>query len=385
MEKKQQAIIEVLEPDAIIEKFGIDTSGLDAAKAEYSGLDASIPDQYKLAVKGRALFRDTRLAIETRRKDLKEFPLRQGKNIDLAAKTLTALCEPTEQELDRIIKAADKVREDARNAKAEAERRKVEEAARAKAEAEAQAERDRIAAEDRRISAERETMKEEIRQQKKLLARQEQALHEAKQREEAERAARLELERKEREQREAQEKRDREAREFEEQARLVEQRRIAEEQQAKERERIRVDMIAALDRQKAADEAQAAADEAKRQAVAERERLEHEEERRQFEIRHAQQIEIERIEALERQASLAARREALKPDCVKLRDFAKTIRTLPVPDFSDPEVWGIVNNAIDTLAWAAQAIEDKAANLEDGTVTAFCPQGGFVQLPEVES
>jgi hypothetical protein len=419
-------IIEILEPDDIIPKYGVDVSLIDAAKLKYTGLNATVPAEYKLAIEGRALFRGTRLGIETRRKELNESPLRQTKNINTAAKILTALVEPTEEELDRIIKAADKIRDNAREEKANAARLELEAAARAKAEAAAQAERDRIAAEAARLAAERETMQQQIAEQKEALAKQQRELDEARAQEATEREARLAAERKAREHRETLEREARERRENQERLRLAEL-KIAEEEAA---------------------EKQRAADERKRVADAELERLRLEEEHRARAIcehrfltlirlvdsssehtsaaiwattdpnvewhtpvnepyasmpiieieslvvrleserrlaREAQEqreAEERRVADLERRAALDARREALKPDCVKLRDFANSIRHVTIPEFQDAEIWGLVNATIDSLNWTAQSLEDKALELSEGTLTKFNPQGGFVHVKE---
>ena len=414
------AIIEALEPDAIIAKYGVDTTQIDAAKLEYAGLDATIPAEYKKAIEGRAKFRGTRLAIEKRRKELNSDALEYTKQVNGAAKTLTTLVEPTEEDLDRIIKAADKLRDDARREKEDAARREIEEAARLKAEAAAQAERDRIAAEDARIKAEREAMKKQIAEQQEALAKQQRELGESRAREAAEREARLALEQKERD-----------VRDCFERERLAQLRREEEARQAVERLQIAERERVAREQQEIADAKQREAEKAEGLARAERERLQREEDERQKELRtkrfhvlirlvrlapehtgtsiwntksndvtpdtevhepyrstpvaeleslvvrleferqrareekDRKQAEEDRIAELERQAALEARREALNPDCVKLRDFAQAIRDVRIPDFATDEFFFVCNQAIETMLDIATSLESRADNLTD--------------------
>lgn len=168
--------------------------------------DASQKDEMQLARTGRLLMREKRLAVEKRRKELKERSLKEGRAIDSIAKALKSLIEPIEEHFDRQehfveIQAkaeADRIQKEM-EAKAEAERIAKEKAEREeqerirkenallkeealKKEREAEAERKRVAAEiaakEKAIAEEREKREAEKREAERK-AREESAKAEA--------------------------------------------------------------------------------------------------------------------------------------------------------------------------------------------------------------
>lgn len=325
-------IIQVLEPDAIVAAFDVDVAAIEVAKAKYRGLDAAIPDQYKLAIEGRRLFRDTRLGIEECRKKLKADSLEYGRRVDAVAKEKTALVQPMEDELDAQIKAVDKAKADAKRAEIEAERQRKEAEARAKAEAEAAAERERIAAEEARLAAERAAFEAEQKRLAEIRAAEEAELARQRAEIEAERK-RVAAEQRAREEAEAKAREEREAIEQAEQRRLAGL-RVAEEKRL-------------------ADERSA--------LLRERQRLEQEEAERQARIAEA-----------ERQAALAARLEALKPDMVKIREFAAAILAVRPPPCTHPDGQAVVLEAMSELRavasklrWFTDPEEKDGFELED--------------------
>jgi hypothetical protein len=182
--------------------------------------------EMKLAREGRLFLREKRIAIEKKRKELKEQSLREGKAIDGMANILKALIVPIEEYLERQecfieIKAAEianQLRLDAER-KAEAERITKE-----KAEAE----------ERERIRLENEQLKKEAEQKEK-------ALHAERQKAEAQRRKQqAELDRQkadaERKQREAEESKRREIAKLEA-ARQAEQDRAEADRLKAEQER----------------------------------------------------------------------------------------------------------------------------------------------------
>lgn len=109
--------------------------------------DETQTDAMKLARTGRLLLREKRVAIERRRKELKESALREGQAIDKAAKFLKGLIEPIELYLDQqehFVEIREKAKADAIEA--------------ARIEAERIAEEERIAAE----KAEQERIRQEV-------------------------------------------------------------------------------------------------------------------------------------------------------------------------------------------------------------------------------
>jgi hypothetical protein len=184
-----------LDETSIVKLFQFDTTEMEKAKARFAVVDASTKDGYKEAITGRAVFRDARLSIDKKRKQLNEDATAYTKRVNSVAKQLTALVTPTEDALDAKIKAVDEAKESAKRAAKEAEEaaekeclRLVEEAERERIRKDAEAEREAIAKEREALEA----------------LRREDA--ERRAREDAERQARLEAEEKARECRERDEK-----------------------------------------------------------------------------------------------------------------------------------------------------------------------------------
>jgi chromosome segregation ATPase len=363
-----QAIIEVLEPDAIIKQFGVDTTGLDKAKSEYAGIDAATSDGYKLAVRGRALFRDTRVGIEKRRKELKADALAYGRNVDECAKNLTALVEPTETELDAKIKAVDS--EKARIKQAEETRKREELEAKVRAEQEAEAAR--LLAirkeEERKLAAER----------KRLAAEQ---LRLDAQRREQEEAARVERERMERELAEARAKIAEEQRlsklaaDAEAERVRLERKREREAQEKEDLERAenlkKLQAESASEMKRLSDERAALEAEKFAAERAERERREKqlaEEQAKQRAEQLAREAEEYRVAEAERQAALAARLEALKPDREKLFAYSVALLEVTCSELKDDEAKAFLVAFQDDLAeltfkleaWGAQGNHESA-------------------------
>jgi hypothetical protein len=326
------AAITLLTAEELVTRYEFQNEQLETAKATYLSADVNTTDGYKLAIKGRAIFRDTRLAIEAKRKELKADALAYGKRVDEVAKTLTALVQPHETLLDGKIKAVEAEKERVKREKEEAERVAREAEAKAKADAEAKAERDRIAAERAKAEEEARIERERLAAERAELERQRREQLESIARQKAELDAALKLANEERAQRE------RDAERLEAMRSAAEQDRLAE---VKRQE----DEIA---RQRAALEA-------------EQNRVKLEQEAREQAERERIAAEEAKVAELERQAKLAERLEALKPDCQKLRDFAATLRALPLPEVSAPELWSDLNDITDTVLGCADRLETLAS------------------------
>jgi len=107
----EKALSEFSEPDAILTKLAEDYLPLTLEK---DGIDR--------ITEARKRMKRIRLAIETKRKDLKEASLRYGKAVDTEAKRLTAKAEPIEQHLLTMERQhdaeQDRIREEKQKAKA---------------------------------------------------------------------------------------------------------------------------------------------------------------------------------------------------------------------------------------------------------------------------
>lgn len=142
--------------------------------------DASQTGDMKMAREGRLFLREKRIAIEKKRKELKEQSLREGKAIDGMANILKALIVPIEEHLKKQEDFVEiKRAEEAERLRIEAEK-KAEEECLAKEKAEAK-ERERIGLENERLKkeaeekeralqAERSEFEEERIKQEKMLA-----------------------------------------------------------------------------------------------------------------------------------------------------------------------------------------------------------------------
>ena len=300
----------------------------------YMGLAIAGPEDRKgyLAVsEARKDVKARRVKVEHARKALKEDALAYGRLVDGEAKRITAMLEPIEQHLQG--------QEDGYEASREAIKRKEAEAKKARL----QARTDAVQAVGAVVSlAVLEALTDE-----QFAAELATATKAHAERKAAEEAARVERERQEaeaRKQREAEE-----ARLTAERAKLEADRKAQEELARIEREKIeaerrKADEAAAAERAKQAEFARKLEEE-RRKIAEERQRIEREEFERQAKARaeaeardklERERKEQERIEA-ERKAE-EARREAMKPDLQRFREYLDGLRNIPVPEFSDQAV-----------------------------------------------
>ena len=129
--------------------------------------DCSQKDAMEQARKGRLFLKEKRIAIEKRRKELKEDALREGQAIDGIAKILKGLIEPIELYLEEQEKFVE-IQQEAARRKAKLEADQKAEAERLEAERKAQEEQKRIREENERLrkeAAEREAAFEKERKE----------------------------------------------------------------------------------------------------------------------------------------------------------------------------------------------------------------------------
>lgn len=302
----------------------------DAAIAEMrerlSGLSADTRDGYEQVRQGIGEIRTLRVAVEKRRVELKADALEYGRRVDAEAKRITAMLVEIEEPLKLEKKRIDDERERKVREAEEAERRRVE--------AELAAQR---AAEEARLKAGREAEEARLRVEREA---EEERLKAERARIDEERK-RLEAERKEAERKaaEAAAEAERQRQELE-----AERRRLAKEQaEANRREQERL--------------------EAERQKI-ERERAEVERQRREAEEREALRVAAELQAKLE--AEQAEKRRQLRPDAVKVRDWAAGISEgLGAPECQSEEARHVVEAALKTLSGvAAELFEWCDANAE---------------------
>jgi len=146
--------------------------------------------EMKMAREGRLFLRQKRIAIEKKRKELKEQALREGRAIDGMANILKALIVPIEEYLDKQehyveIKQAEEVEKKRLEAERKAEEDRI---AKEKAEKE---EQERIRNENKRLQKEAEEKERELQKERAAAEaekrKQEQALAAAKMKADAER------------------------------------------------------------------------------------------------------------------------------------------------------------------------------------------------------
>lgn len=265
--------------------------------------DTKTKDGYELARIGRAELRDLRVAVDVRRKFLKEPGLVYGRAVEAQAKALTTLIEEVEEPLDAAIKVAD------------------DEKARVKA-AKEQAERDRIEAE---IRQQREAEEEELRLR-----------------------------------READEEKKRKEREADE-ARL----KIERDQLAKEQAKLKADRDK-LEKEQREEKKRLAEEQKKRDAEAEAKRKEQEAEQLALEeqLRQAEKAEQDRKDAEEKakaDAAEAARQEAMKPDKQKIFEWAASLLEVDGPVVESEEAIQKVAAGLDAIREIAEALQQWAS------------------------
>ena len=314
-------------------------------REQYMGLAIAGPEDRKgfLAVsEARKDVKARRVKVEHARKALNEDALTYQRLVNAEAKRITAMLEPIETYLEQ--------QEDAYNAAKERIKAEAEAARKAKLQARVdaiQAVRGAVplavleALTDEQFAAELSKATEADNARK--------AQEEAAAKAEADRQAEAERLRKEQEAQLAAER-----------AKLEAERKAQEELQRIEREKIeaerrKADEEAAAERAKQA-EAKRLIDEERRKLEAEKARLEREEFERQAKAKAEQearekvareQAEQARLEAerKEREAAEAARREAMKPDIVKLREYAAALEAVPIPSVTDEDGYQVVHHA----------------------------------------
>lgn len=339
----------------------------------------------KLARAFRLKLREVRVTIESKRKTLKEDYLRTGKAIDGMANILKFIIEPVEETLLGHEQAAERA-EAARKATLQSERARLlaefeadvafvdlgsiseeqflslaagyKATFEAKKEAARKAEADRIAREQAE-AAERERIRLENERLKREAAEQAKA-------QEAERAKAAEAAAKAKAEREA----------VEAQAAAERKKAAAEAQAAADKarkEREALEAAALAERQKAEADARAAAEVARKEreaveakAKAEREagelalRKEREaRERAEAEALAAKKAEAKRIEEEQEKARKAAR----APDGAKVKAFAKSVRSLALPDVSTAEGKAAIAEIVAQIEKFAAWIEKKGGDL----------------------
>jgi len=268
--------------------YSVTVEELRAKLAPYRECAFDSPAAYRDGARAIAVCRSLRGEIEATRRQLKTGALEYGRRVDSVAKSLVALVEETEEPLKLAKAKVDEAKERERQAKLRAEREAEEARLRAAREAEEARLRAAREAEEARLRAEREAIEAE----RAALAAERAA---------AEEAARIERARVEAEQ-------------------AAERARLAAEREALDAERRKTEQARlAAERQEAA---RLAAEEATRLAAerAERQRIEAEE----AAVREA-----------ERQAELARRREALRPDRERLAAYLDALLSVPVPTLAD--------------------------------------------------
>lgn len=294
--------------------YDITEASIATTKAACASLSASTPKGYEEVRVAIANIRETRVAIEKRRVELKADALEYGRRVDAEAKRLTGMLLAIEEPLKAMKADVDYERSRLRAEKEAAEKRAVEERVRAER-----------AAEEARLKAEREAEEERLR-----------VLRVAEEARLAEERARLAVERKR----------------MEEERLKAEAERRAEEAKAKKK---REAEEAALRAEREAIEAE------RRRVAAERERAERAEFERIAKIKAEDearlQAERDRVAAIE----LAARLDALKPDLEKVRAFAQAIRSVQQPKVKSRKVAAVIASAVAALEHVAADL-DKAAS-----------------------
>jgi hypothetical protein len=342
--------------------YNIADAKIEEMRREFLPLKIESPDDTKGAKRvhdARMAVKNTRVAIEKKRKELKADALAYGNAVDAEAKRITAQIEPIEEHLQR--------EEDEFEAE---KRRRVERAAEEK--------RIKLRARMDALGAVRSpAMPFDVEQMDDAAFNAELARATAEN-EERKRAEQAELDRLAAQKAEQ----DRIALELAaERERIEAERRASEEAQAKaraeqeaknaaERERIAAEGRAAAEaRAKADAEAAARIAEQERAIDAERAKIRAEHERAEAERRAVEneraRVAAEEAAKLEREklaAEEAARREAAKPVAFKVRGLASTLKGVPIPNVPQAaELRAILRSAVEQVEIIADKIEGGAA------------------------
>lgn len=309
-------------------KYDINEAALALMKARCADLSADTSKGYEEVRLALAELRNTRVAIEKRRVELKADALAFGRLVDSEAKRYTTMLIEIEEPLSQkkhdvdYEKARLKAEVEAKKqAELEAKIRAEREAEEARLLAVREAEEARLATERAQLDAERAALAEERRQAEVKAAEAHAVLVAA----ERVNAAKIEAER----------------------IKLADERRAEEERQRATRK-------VEEDRQRMEREA---IEQERRKVVAEREKAERIEFERQAKIKAETEAvakaERDRLAAAEQAAKLAA----LAPDIEKVRAFAAAIRALQAPTVKSKQVAAC-------LVAARQGLEQVAWNLD---------------------
>lgn len=273
-------------PSSIVKKFGINEAELAKKKAECAALSFDTKENAEVAIESWRGMKNTLVAVEKRRVELKADSLQYGRDVDTAAKIISGMFEEVFNPLDAKKKAADKIKADAKAAKENAIRLENEERARLA-----------LVAREAEMKAAREAEEARLAEERRVFEAEKSA------KAEADRIAKVEADRVAAELKAANDKL------AAERAAFAKQQEEAAEAARKEAARI------------ATEKAKADAIEAARLAKI------------QAEKDAAAKVEADRIATeeaavieAERQAKLAARLEALKPDKEKLTQWASKIQ-----------------------------------------------------------
>lgn len=232
---------------AIQVDYDVTEAAITERRTRYAALTAETPKGYEEVRLAIGDLRDTRVAIEARRKELKADSLDYGRRVDAVAKFLTAKLEEIEQPLKALKAAVDEQKEQAKRSEQEAKLKAFQ--AQLLADQAADQERQRVAreqeaarirAEDERLAGERAALAAERAAHEKR-----QAEAAAAQRAEAERFAALQAA---------------ESRRISDERRAMEAERAAAEAQRREGERKERERLAAIAAQEKADSDRAAAE-----------------------------------------------------------------------------------------------------------------------------
>lgn len=308
--------------------FAIDVGAIEAKREAFAALVCDSPSGYEAVRLAIAECRDTRVAIEGRRKELKADALEYGRQVDSVAKQLTSIVESIEDPLRWKKAAADEAKAKAKAERERVERERVEAELRAEREAQEAIAKAQREAEEARLRAERQAEEERLAVER-----------------EAQRVEREKL---------AAERAEMEARKAEEQRRIDTERHEMEARRAAEQARIDAERaVVEAERQKVA-RAQAALEQAEAMRVAEAKAREEERARVERERVEAEEIKARQAEIA---AGIAARLEAVKPDVDKMREFAAMLRGLPTPTVRSDEATDVAILALARVAEAASIVE----------------------------
>jgi len=325
-------------------KFDFDVAVISALDAKYKDIQITDGKSYALVMAGLAEYRELRLAIDKKHKELKQDILEAGRGLDGDKSRLKALLEPGENHLKEIRQVEDDRKAAIKEEKDRIERERIEDIQEKINSIRTQGmihsgtsstiKESLIILRGMKISKEiyQEFTDQAIECQKVALGALEEFLSRSLQseKENAERKAEAE--------------------------RLEAQKKEQEAAQAK------------IDKQNKSIQEEKDKMEAERKATADR--LEREEFERQAKIKaeqeakeKAEQAERDRIEKEEAEAEEKARQEALRPDKEKLIKFADELFDIGIPQVKSPKAQNILFKASEELDKLASNIKEQAKEL----------------------